>query len=212
MCNTLFFYILPLLLPPPARCVFTWPFMSVFLSQGVENAVCVLRNLSFQLYTEIPPSALLRLEGPSRAQSSSKGEAIGCFTPNSKKAKDVRGCFQIPITVFIFKLHLHIILCLFFQRQNQDLTTFTEVSRQPKDIEWLWHPKIVELYNQVLQRCEINSTTREAAAGALQNITAGDKRVRDSPHISHVSTKAFLASRKCLAVSPPLLDCDWTAD
>ncbi|XP_016307975.1 plakophilin-3-like isoform X2 [Sinocyclocheilus anshuiensis] len=117
--------------------------------KGVENAVCVLRNLSYQLYTEIPPSALLRLEGPSRAQSSSKGEAIGCFTPNSKKAKD---------------------------RQNQDLTTFTEVSRQPTDIEWLWHPKIVELYNQVLQRCEINSTTREAAAGALQNLTAGDKR------------------------------------
>uniref|UniRef100_A0A8C1ELN7 Plakophilin 3a n=1 Tax=Cyprinus carpio carpio TaxID=630221 RepID=A0A8C1ELN7_CYPCA len=117
--------------------------------KGVENAVCVLRNLSFQLYSEIPQSALLRLEGPSRAQSSSKGEAIGCFTPNSKKAKD---------------------------RQNQDLTTFTEVSRQPTDIEWLWHPKIVELYNQVLQRCEINSTTREAAAGALQNITAGDKR------------------------------------
>ncbi|KTF71452.1 hypothetical protein cypCar_00047303, partial [Cyprinus carpio] len=122
--------------------------------KGVENAVCVLRNLSFQLYSEIPQSALLRLEGPSRAQSSSKGEAIGCFTPNSKKAKD---------------------------RQNQDLTTFTEVSRQPTDIEWLWHPKIVELYNQVLQRCEINSTTREAAAGALQNITAGDKRSRILP-------------------------------
>ncbi|XP_052452860.1 plakophilin-3 isoform X2 [Carassius gibelio] len=117
--------------------------------KGVENAVCVLRNLSFQLYNEMPPSALLRLEGPNRAQSSSKAEAIGCFTPNSKKAKD---------------------------RQNQDLTTFTEVSREPKDIEWLWHPKIVDVYNQVLQKCEINSTTREAAAGALQNITAGEKR------------------------------------
>ncbi|XP_051978873.1 plakophilin-3a isoform X2 [Xyrauchen texanus] len=117
--------------------------------KGVENAVCVLRNLSYQLYSEIPPSALARLEGPSRAQSSSKGEAIGCFTPQSKKAKD---------------------------RQNQDLTTFKEVSRLPSEIEWLWHPKIVELYNQVLQRCEINSVTREAAAGALQNITAGDKR------------------------------------
>ncbi|KAF4095303.1 plakophilin-3a [Onychostoma macrolepis] len=117
--------------------------------KGVENAVCVLRNLSYQLYTEISPTHRMRLDGPSRAQSSSKGEAIGCFTPNSKKAKD---------------------------RQNQDLTTFTEVSRQPTDIEWLWHPNVVELYNQVLQRCEINSTTREAAAGALQNITAGDKR------------------------------------
>lgn len=66
-----------------------------------------------------------------------------------------------------------------FQRQNQDLTTFAEVSKFPKGMEWLWHPQIVDVYNQVLQRCEINNTTREAAAGALQNITAGDKRVRN---------------------------------
>uniref|UniRef100_A0A4W6DC52 Plakophilin 3a n=1 Tax=Lates calcarifer TaxID=8187 RepID=A0A4W6DC52_LATCA len=94
--------------------------------KGVENAVCVLRNLSYQLYSEMPPSAILRLEGPTRSQDTGKGEAIGCFTPQSKKAKN---------------------------RKNQDLSTFTEVAR-----------------------CEINSTTREAAAGALQNITAGDKR------------------------------------
>ncbi|KAJ8394958.1 hypothetical protein AAFF_G00040810 [Aldrovandia affinis] len=117
--------------------------------KGVENAVCVLRNLSYQLYTELQPSILQRLEGPTRGQDSGKNDAIGCFTPRSKKAKD---------------------------RQNQDLSTFTEVARQPKGQEWLWHPQIVGLYNRVLQRCEINTTTREAAAGALQNITAGDKR------------------------------------
>ncbi|XP_077424861.1 plakophilin-3-like [Vanacampus margaritifer] len=117
--------------------------------KGVENAVCVLRNLSYQLYSEIPPSALLRLEGPTRAEDSGKTEAIGCFTPQSKKANNSR---------------------------NQDLSTFTEVARVPKGMEWLWHPQIVGLYNRVLQQCEINSTTREAAAGALQNITAGDKR------------------------------------
>ncbi|XP_077452842.1 plakophilin-3-like [Stigmatopora argus] len=116
--------------------------------KGVENSICVLRNLSYQLYSEIPPSALLRLEGPSRAEDSGKGEAIGCFTPQSKKANS----------------------------RNQDLSTFTEVARVPKGMEWLWHPQIVGLYNRVLQQCEINSTTREAAAGALQNITAGDRR------------------------------------
>ncbi|XP_057692674.1 plakophilin-3-like isoform X1 [Corythoichthys intestinalis] len=116
--------------------------------KGVENAVCVLRNLSYQLYSEMPPSALLRLEGPSRAEDSGKGESIGCFTPQSKKANS----------------------------RNQDLSTFTEVARVPKGMEWLWHPQIVGLYNRVLQQCEINSTTREAAAGALQNITAGDRR------------------------------------
>uniref|UniRef100_A0A4W6DBS1 Plakophilin 3a n=1 Tax=Lates calcarifer TaxID=8187 RepID=A0A4W6DBS1_LATCA len=107
--------------------------------KGVENAVCVLRNLSYQLYSEMPPSAILRLEGPTRSQDTGKGEAIGCFTPQSKKAKN---------------------------RKNQDLSTFTEVARVPKGMEWLWHPQIIG----------INSTTREAAAGALQNITAGDKR------------------------------------
>lgn len=64
------------------------------------------------------------------------------------------------------------------QRKNQDISTFTEVARVPKGAEWLWHPQIVSVYNRVLQDCEINSTTREAAAGALQNITAGDNRVR----------------------------------
>lgn len=57
--------------------------------QGVENALCILRNLSYQLYHEIPPSALMRLEGPTRGQDSGKGEAIGCFTPQSRKAKNV---------------------------------------------------------------------------------------------------------------------------
>ncbi|XP_019934746.2 plakophilin-3 [Paralichthys olivaceus] len=117
--------------------------------KGVENAVCVLRNLSYQLYNEMPPSAMMRLEGPTRAQDSGNGEAIGCFTPQSRKAKNVK---------------------------NQDLSTFTEVARVPKGMEWLWHPQIVGVYNRVLHQCEINSTTREAAAGALQNITAGDMR------------------------------------
>ncbi|KAJ3596914.1 hypothetical protein NHX12_003314 [Muraenolepis orangiensis] len=117
--------------------------------KGVENAVCVLRNLSYQLYSEMPPSAALRLEGPTRASDTSKGEAIGCFTPQGKKAKN---------------------------RRDKDLSTFTEVARVPKGMEWLWHPQIVGLYNRVLHQCEINAITREAACGALQNITAGDKR------------------------------------
>lgn len=117
--------------------------------KGVENAVCVLRNLSYQLYTEMPPSAMMRLEGPTRAQASGKGEAIGCFTPQSRKSQNSK---------------------------NQDLSLFTEVARVPKGVEWLWHPQVVGLYKRVLDQCENNSTTREAAAGALQNITAGDKR------------------------------------
>uniref|UniRef100_H3D838 Plakophilin 3a n=1 Tax=Tetraodon nigroviridis TaxID=99883 RepID=H3D838_TETNG len=117
--------------------------------KGVENSLCILRNLSYQLYNEIPPSALVRLNGQTRDQSSGKGEAIGCFTPQSKKTKN---------------------------SNSQDISTFTEVARVPKGMEWLWHPQIMGVYNSVLRQCEINSTAREAAAGALQNITAGDKR------------------------------------
>ncbi|XP_068169418.1 plakophilin-3a [Antennarius striatus] len=117
--------------------------------KGVENAVCILRNLSYQLYGEIPPSALMRLEGQTRDQDTGKGEAIGCFTPQSRKAKNTK---------------------------SQDLSTFTEVARVPKGMEWLWHPQIVGVYKGVLTHCELNPITREAAAGALQNITAGDKR------------------------------------
>ncbi|KAL0189013.1 hypothetical protein M9458_016112, partial [Cirrhinus mrigala] len=55
---------------------------------GLENCVCVLRNLSYQLYSEIPASVQMRLEGPSRAQDMRHNDPIGCFTPQSKKAKD----------------------------------------------------------------------------------------------------------------------------
>uniref|UniRef100_A0A6Q2XHD1 Plakophilin 3b n=1 Tax=Esox lucius TaxID=8010 RepID=A0A6Q2XHD1_ESOLU len=117
--------------------------------KGIENAVCVLRNLSYQLYSEIPPSTLLQLEGCTRNRGSTEFEAIGCFIPLSKKAKE---------------------------RQNQELSTFSEVNKQPKGAEWLWHPHVVGLYNKVLQHCETNTATREAAVGALQNITAGETR------------------------------------
>ncbi|XP_029108269.1 plakophilin-3-like isoform X2 [Scleropages formosus] len=118
--------------------------------QGVENSVCILRNLSYQLYSEMPPSVLARLEGPSRGQDYTRSDGIGCFAPQSKKAKD---------------------------KLNPDLFTLSEVAKQPKGQEWLWHPQVVGLFKRVLQSCESNmTTTREAAAGALNNITAGDYR------------------------------------
>lgn len=59
-------------------------------TQSVENAVCVLRNLSYRLYDEMPPSSLQRLEGHRRNNSSTvTGELVGCFSPQSKKAREV---------------------------------------------------------------------------------------------------------------------------
>ncbi|NXA41073.1 PKP3 protein, partial [Eudromia elegans] len=119
--------------------------------KSVENAVCVLRNLSYRLYDEMPPSSLQRLEGHRRnANSTVTGELVGCFSPQSKKARE--------------------------HYMSADIVTFTEVSKDPKGMEWLWNPQIVGIYNRLLQRCELNKHTTEAASGALQNITAGDRR------------------------------------
>ncbi|KAM6157612.1 plakophilin-3 isoform 2-T2 [Rhynchocyon petersi] len=119
--------------------------------KSVENAVCVLRNLSYRLYDEMPPSALQRLEGRGRRDTAvPPGEMVGCFTPQSRRLR------ELPLTA--------------------DALTFAEVSKDPKGLEWLWSPQIVGLYNRLLQRCELNRHTTEAAAGALQNITAGDRR------------------------------------
>nr|XP_056707650.1 plakophilin-3 isoform X1 [Euleptes europaea] len=119
--------------------------------KSVENAVCVLRNLSYRLYDEMPPSSLQRLEGQRRNDGAAMtSELVGCFSPQSKKARE-----------------LYV---------NSDIVTFTEVSKDPKGMEWLWNPQIIGVYNRLLQRCELNKHTTEAASGALQNITAGDRR------------------------------------
>uniref|UniRef100_A0A3B3XWP5 Plakophilin 3a n=1 Tax=Poecilia mexicana TaxID=48701 RepID=A0A3B3XWP5_9TELE len=101
---------------------------------GVESVMCTLRNLSFKLFDELPPSIKTNLSEDGTTSSST----VGCFSPNS-----------------------NILLCPDF------------VSKSPKGLEWLWHPKIVHLYNSVIKSCEINALTREAAIGALQNITGG---------------------------------------
>uniref|UniRef100_A0A2I3T4Q4 Plakophilin 3 n=1 Tax=Pan troglodytes TaxID=9598 RepID=A0A2I3T4Q4_PANTR len=58
--------------------------------KSVENAVCVLRNLSYRLYDEMPPSALQRLEGRGRRDlaGAPPGEVVGCFTPQSRRLRE----------------------------------------------------------------------------------------------------------------------------
>ncbi|XP_060899075.1 plakophilin-3-like [Labrus mixtus] len=114
--------------------------------KGLENSLCVMRNLSYQLYMELPSSVRFRLEG--REAASRDNEAIGCFTVYSKKNTKL----------------------------NQSPFIMSEVSQQPKGSEWLWHPKVVVLYKFILLNSNSNSAIREAAIGALQNVTAGETR------------------------------------
>ncbi|CAL9701282.1 unnamed protein product [Knipowitschia caucasica] len=57
--------------------------------KGVENCLCVLRNLSYQLYSELPPTVQLRLEGPRRSSAHREIEPIGCFTLYNRKNTEV---------------------------------------------------------------------------------------------------------------------------
>ena len=66
---------------------------------------------------------------------------------------------------------------------------FSEVSGKPRGAEWLWHPQVVALYKAVLQNNTSSSVTREAALGALQNITIGESRVRKPSLTPYASSR-----------------------
>lgn len=79
-------------------------------------------------------------------------------------------------------------------QRHENLSVLSEVSRQPRGAEWLWHPKVVGLYKLVLQSSDSNSTGREAAVGALQNITAGESRVGTSATKTHIPDPTLKAA------------------
>lgn len=112
-------------------------------------------------------------------------------TEQEDKGCEWRPCEKKSTLMLYFKF-FQIVVVSVLQKRNHELSTLSEVARVPKGAEWLWHPQIVGLYNQVLQNCEMNNATREAAAGALQNITAGDGRVRRHSSAYPQSLKYFL--------------------
>lgn len=111
----------------------------------VENCVCILRNLSFQIYSELPPSLNILM---TRIEKTHAPETVGCFSPKSFVTKN--------------------------EMEPNKRLIFNKLTHKKTDTEWLLHPDIVDMYVQLLKKCEINATTREAALGALQNITVGD--------------------------------------
>ncbi|KAM9753559.1 plakophilin-3a isoform 1-T1 [Menidia menidia] len=143
----------------------------VIENKGVENAMCILRNLSYKVLEELPPSVKARL-GENRDLDTEDMGTVGCFTPQSRKAK-----------------------------KKKTQLTFSEISKSPKDQEWLYHPKILGVYHTVMKSRLANTTCREAAIGAMQNITSGDMN-----WASELSNWALEQER----VLPTILDCLYT--
>ncbi|XP_026176473.1 ARVCF delta catenin family member b isoform X2 [Mastacembelus armatus] len=123
-------------------------------NKSVENCVCIMRNLSYHVHKEVP--------GAEKFQDPSVLQAPGSTGPQRKK-KDDAGCFGGKKAK---------------GRKNGendksydtlDLPKRTEPS---KGFELLYQPEVVRLYLSLLTESQ-NYNTLEAAAGALQNLSAG---------------------------------------
>uniref|UniRef100_A0A7N8Y6C1 ARVCF delta catenin family member n=1 Tax=Mastacembelus armatus TaxID=205130 RepID=A0A7N8Y6C1_9TELE len=129
-------------------------------NKSVENCVCIMRNLSYHVHKEVP--------GAEKFQDPSVLQAPGSTGPQRKK-KDDAGCFGGKKAKEEW----------FNQgRKNGendksydtlDLPKRTEPS---KGFELLYQPEVVRLYLSLLTESQ-NYNTLEAAAGALQNLSAG---------------------------------------
>ncbi|XP_040011867.1 ARVCF delta catenin family member b isoform X3 [Xiphias gladius] len=129
-------------------------------NKSVENCVCIMRNLSYHVHKEVP--------GAEKFQDPSALQAPGSAGPQRKK-KDDAGCFGGKKAKEEW----------FNQgRKNDendksydtlDLPKRTEPS---KGFELLYQPEVVRLYLSLLTESQ-NYNTLEAAAGALQNLSAG---------------------------------------
>ncbi|XP_033843340.1 plakophilin-4 isoform X2 [Periophthalmus magnuspinnatus] len=125
---------------------------SDFDSKIVENCICTLRNLSYRLELEMPPSRMIggsEVDGLLGCESPNKEEDSSCWGRKKKKKKSPQedtwdGVGPIP-----------------------------GFSKSPKGAEMLWHPAVVKPYLTLLAESS-NPATLEGAAGSLQNLSAGN--------------------------------------
>ncbi|XP_019202838.1 plakophilin-2 isoform X1 [Oreochromis niloticus] len=121
-----------------------------------ENCVCILHNLSYQIESELPKKNDQVLR-ESRQDLDSQPKTPGCFSYRSAKITE-------------YAVHQHPLL---------------EPNPNPHGIEWLWDIITVRMYKS-LMACSKWDTIKEAALGALQNITAGKHEINGSVAVTIV--------------------------
>ncbi|XP_023668101.1 ARVCF delta catenin family member b isoform X10 [Paramormyrops kingsleyae] len=129
-------------------------------NKSVENCVCIMRNLSYHVHKEVP--------GAEKFQEPSTNQAPGSVGPQRKK-KDDAGCFGGKKTKEEW----------FNQgrkngesEKSYDTLDLPKRTEPTKGFELLYQPEVVRLYLSLLTESQ-NYNTLEAAAGALQNLSAG---------------------------------------
>ncbi|XP_060899378.1 plakophilin-1 [Labrus mixtus] len=112
--------------------------------KSLENCVCILHNLTFQLEDEAPAlfSRLTALaKNVNRSQSMGDSSPIGCFSPQSKSPEQERH-FDFPVVE----------------------------EPQPNGAGWLIHSQTLQSYLSLLATSQ-QEETQEACCGAMQNLT-----------------------------------------
>ncbi|KAM9306442.1 splicing regulator ARVCF-like [Pholidichthys leucotaenia] len=128
-------------------------------NKSVENCVCILRNLSYHVHKEIPGAEqfqephtghLLRSVGHPKKKNEPE-----CFAGKRPKEEWFNQGWK---NGFVDRKY-----------NTLDVPKRTELT---KGLELLYQPEVVRLYLSLLT-CSHNHNTLEAAAGALQNLAAG---------------------------------------
>ncbi|RUS70940.1 hypothetical protein EGW08_021297 [Elysia chlorotica] len=148
----------------------------------VENIVCVLRNLSYRIQEVVDPDFYKKRSLPRQQQGKQgtpgKGKSdnnAGCFGNKSSKAQAKQGS------------------------KSGQQSAGMPPQLPPASVEYrsLWGLEIHSLYANVLKHCT-NSITMEAAAGAIQNLTACDWQPA-------VESRAMVRKEKALPMLVDLL-------
>ncbi|XP_016022408.2 armadillo repeat protein deleted in velo-cardio-facial syndrome isoform X4 [Rousettus aegyptiacus] len=134
-------------------------------NKSVENCVCIMRNLSYHVHKEVP--------GADRYQEAEPGPPGGT-AGSQRRRRDDAGCFGGKKAKEEW----------FHQGKkdgemdrNFDTLDLPKRTEAAKGFELLYQPEVVRLYLSLLTESR-NFNTLEAAAGALQNLSAGNWMVR----------------------------------
>ncbi|XP_041839553.1 catenin delta-1 isoform X2 [Melanotaenia boesemani] len=113
----------------------------------MENSVCLLRNLSYHVHSEIPGYERYQETVPINQGSAPSSNKAGCFS--SRKGKGRKD-----------------------EDAAADMIDIPKRTTPAKGYELLFQPEVVRIYTSLLKETK-NPSVLEASAGAVQNLCAG---------------------------------------
>ena len=162
-------------------------------NKSIENCVCILRNLSYRCqevvdpnYDTLPPGSPTTVNNHNQSLSPSSSRAAALMGSVGSKVGDNLSCFggskkkdkkkEVPAASASVDQHLSQVAQNLSIRANGASASSGTLSRQrvpeiTRGCKLLWQPEIVQPYLALLSGCS-NPETLEAAAGAIQNLSA----------------------------------------